>query len=299
MSFTAILLILFSACTHAGWNLLTKRTSPTAAFFLAANIAGMCCLAPVLVYYPMMVFPPSIWGMLVATGLCQAIYYTSLANAYRIGDLSAIYPLVRSSPALVVTATIFLLGRGDEISAQCIYGTVLVVAGCFLLPMRRFRDFRIDNYLNLSSLFALMAALGTTGYSMIDDEALRQLRTDNPAVARWQIALVYAFWEAVVSNAWLTVFALPWTSCRCDFSALLRTRKAVVLLAGIGIYFTYVLVLISLAFVDNVSYAVGFRQISIPLGAVLGVLYLKEPAHRPKFIGIGVLVAGLMLIATG
>ncbi len=58
-------------------------------------------------------------------------------------------------------------------------------------------------------------------------------------------------------------------------------------------------VAISLAFVDNVSYVVGFRQLSIPLGATLGVLVLKEAPHAPKIAGVAIMFVGLILVALG
>jgi len=300
MSPLAILLILISAATHAGWNLLGKRERPTIAFFIIASLAGALCLIPTLAYYPKMAtaFTSRVWLLLIATGFCQALYYTSLANAYRKGDLSIVYPIARSSPALIVTAVAFAIGRGDQVSTQCIVGVMAVMVGCVVLPMRRFRNFRVDNYLNLSSFLALTAAFSTTGYSIIDDEALRLLRNTAP-FPNWQIALLYAFFEAAVSTVWLAVFALPFRACKTDLRHLLQNRKTGAVLAGLGIQITYGLVLISLASVANVSYAVGFRQISIPIGALLGVTYLKEPAYIPKFVGVATLFVGLMLIATG
>ena len=302
MSTLAILLILLSACTHAGWNILSKHTAPTTAFFLLANTAGAFLLLPTLVYYSALnhAFTPAIWLLLFATGFCQAFYYATLGSAYQRGDLSVVYPLARSSPILVVTASTFFLGRGDQISTLCIWGILLVLVGCFVLPMRKFRDFRVDNYLNLSSFFALLAALGTAGYSLIDDEALRLMRNQsNTKLSTWQITLLYALFEAGTSSSWLIIFTLPFQSRRTQISYLLNTKKKAIFMAGAGIYLTYGLVLISMAFVTNVSYVVGFRQLSIPIGAILGIIYLKEPGYRPKFVGMAILVVGLLLIALG
>ena len=51
--------------------------------------------------------------------------------------------------------------------------------------------------------------------------------------------------------------------------------------------------------VTNVSYVVAFRQLSIPLGAVLGVLVLGEPGYRPKLAGVALMFGGLILVALG
>jgi uncharacterized membrane protein len=49
-------------------------------------------------------------------------------------------------------------------------------------------------------------------------------------------------------------------------------------------------------YVTNVSYVAAFRQISIPLGAVLGMVFFNEPRFKPKIIGITVIFAGLILV---
>lgn len=302
MSTLAILLLILSACTHAGWNLLSKRTAPTVSFYLLANTAGALFLLPTLIYYPTLshTFTSAIWILLFATGFCQAFYYTTLGQAYQRGDLSVAYPLARSLPALLVIFFMFLLGDSTQIGSLCIWGILLLLVGCFVLPMRQFRDFRIDNYLNLSSFFALLAAIGTAGYSLIDDQALRLLRNNSDThLATWQITLLYALFEAGTSSIWLAIFALPFQKCRTQISHLLNTQKKAIFMTGAGIYVTYGLVLISMAFVNNVSYVVGFRQLSIPIGAILGVVILKEPGYIPKFVGIAILLAGLILIALG
>lgn len=302
MTLLAIVLLFLSACIHAGWNLLSKRSAPSLAFFLLANTVGAFALLPMLVYYPALsqAFTSKVWLLLFVTGFFQAIYYTTLGQAYQRGDLSLAYPLARSLPALLVLFFMVVIGKSHQVSGLCLWGIVLVLMRCFVLPMRQFRDFRVDNYLNLSSFFALLAALGTAGYSVVDDEALRILRDANDTgLSTWQVTLLYAMFEAFTSSIWLCVFALPWQVCRQEIRHLLSTSKKAIFMAGVGIYLTYGLVLISMAFVSNVSYVVGFRQLSIPIGAVLGVVVLKEPGFVPKFVGLFVLVVGLVLIALG
>jgi len=49
------------------------------------------------------------------------------------------------------------------------------------------------------------------------------------------------------------------------------------------------------SFVSNVSYVAVFRQLSIPLGAIFGIVFLKEPRYLPKTIGITAIFLGLVL----
>jgi len=303
MTATAIILLLISAFLHAGWNLLGKWHSPTVAAFLLATWVGALCLSPIVIVYKetFRYFPGQCWWLVLVAGLCQTIYYAGLAGAYKTGDMSIAYPLARSSPVILVTVTTsILLGKVDQISRQCLYGIVLVVLGGFLLPMQRFHDVRIRNYLNASCLLALLAAGGTTGYSIIDDEALRLLRhAPNVTLKVWQVTLIYAFFEALSSSFWLTLLVLGRKQERYMFRHIVTTRPGSAALMGIGIYLTYSLVLISMAFVANVSYVVAFRQLSIPLGVILSVLILKEPAYLPKFVAVTVMFIGLVLVGTG
>ncbi len=301
MSLTAIILVILSAFVHAGWNLLSKRQHPTAAFFLVASLAGALLLTPFLVLYGNRVIsgmPGQIWVFLVASGFFLALYYISLAGAYRAGDMSVAYPLARSSPVIVVTIVTLMLGRGEQVSAVCVAGIILVVGGCFLIPLKRLGDLRLRNYLNLTCGLALLAAIGTSGYSIVDDEALRQLR-NQATIGKTQVTLVYAGLEALSASIWLLLFVTLRRSGRSNLNQLLRSTRLDAVLAGVAIYFAYVLVLIALAFADNVSYVVGFRQLSVPLGAILGIVVLKEVPHGPKMAGVIVMFVGLILVAVG
>jgi len=300
MTLTAIIYLSISVGVHAAWNYLGKRENPTAAFMLVANTLGCLCLLPALILYPhtLTAFSGRIWIYLALTGLCQAVYYAALAGAYRSGQLSIAYPLARSSPVLIVAAVTTLMGWGNPLNQQFVLGIILVVAGCLILPMRRFSDFNIHNYWNLTSLLALTAALGTAGYSLIDSEALKLLRQATQSSASGQsVTAVFALLEGLVTSLWLGLFVLAGKSNR---SALFKIKGAGLTqaaLVGVGIYLAYTLVLFSMAFVSNVSYVVAFRQLSIPLGALLGVILLKEPFPPPKFTGVAVTLVGLVLVS--
>lgn len=303
MSPIAIALIVASAILHATWNLLSKRRQPASGYFLLANLAGVALLSPVVLVYRVVLqqLTLPLLGLLALTGVFQATYYGGLARAYRAGDISVAYPLARSSPVLMVTAASFLAGRGSPVSGVCIAGMLLVVCGCALVPMHHLGDLRWRTYANPTCAFALVAAVGTAGYSLVDDLALRLLR-DTPAraaVGVTGVTLVYAWMEGMSTSVCL--FAL--SACRPAARQRLRRYLANDIkgacLAGGMIYLTYSLVLTAMAFVTHVSYVVAFRQLSIPLGAVFGVVVLREPAYRPKALGVAIVLGGLVLVATG
>lgn len=303
MSPVAITLLLFAAALHAGWNLLGKQRSPTPGLFFLANTAGTLLLALAVLwhFHPLLLqIPTKVWWALIATGAFQAVYTGALAAAYAKGDLSIVYPLARSSPIIIVITVSVLLGRGQEISWTCIGGVVLVVLGCFFLPMQRFRDFQIRKYINAACLLALAAAIGTAGYTIIDDAGLRWLRAlPERGFTTLSASLVYVLAEAVTSTVWLGIYVACKKTDRNDCIEALRNQKLRAILMGAFIYLAYGLVLLSFAHVRNVSYAAAFRQVSILLGLMAGAAFLKESVPPPRWIGGLTVFAGLVLVAIG
>ena len=227
MSAVAILLIIVSAVIHAGWNLLGKKEHPSTAFFLAANTMGFLLLTPFMIMHHEILLHailPRVWRLLIISGLSMTVYYVGLAGAYRRGDMSLAYPLARSSPVIVVMVVTIFLGRIDQVSAQCIAGVCLVVGGCFLLPMTGFGEFRLKNYLNRTCLLAFIAAWGTTGYSISDDEALRLLRESPIQLSTVQITFLYLGLEAGVASICMLLFIIFRRNGRRDLMRVFGAR---------------------------------------------------------------------------
>ena len=302
MTLTAIVLITVSAIMHAGWNTISKRANPTTAFFLIALVIGTFLFFPVLIinFREILIFPAQVWLLLAMTGLCEAIYFISLSAAYRSGDLTIAYPLARAAPVIIVTLVSFLFGQGGQISNQCIAGIILIFGGSFVLPMHHFTDFRFKNYFNLTCLFALCTALGTVGYSMIDFKALQLLR-EIPEIGLGAvgIGISYVSIEFFIAALWLALFTITHKSGRNDLRQVIHNSLRPAVLTGVSFLVPYSLVLIAMAHVTNVSYVVAFRQVSIPLGVIFGVIFLKESRFYPKFIGTLIIFIGLVFVALG
>ena len=302
MTTLAIVLLLVSAGIHATWNFLGKRQDPTTSFMLAANTLGTLVLAPlVLVLWGVLwgVFR-ACWGLLALTGLAQAVYYVGLAGAYRTGDLSLAYPLVRAVPVLLVTWLTWLLGQGEPPSQQAVAGMTLIVAGCLVLPLRSFTQLRLRNYLSLAVALALLAALGTVGYSIPGRSgAAPTARRGGLTGENLAVTLVYAVVAGISASLWLGAFVALRREDRRQFQCPHAADLRQALLVGLFIFAGYALVLVALALTPSVGYAVAFRQLSIPLGAVLAIVLLKEPAYRPRLLGVGMVFVGLVAVATG
>ncbi|MGL4609997.1 MAG: hypothetical protein ACRCYY_09975 [Trueperaceae bacterium] len=142
MSVTALVLLTLSAFLRAFWNFYSKRNSASASFFAISAFAALVCLSPFLFIYfsTLMTAPTVCWIFVITTGFFEAIYLAGLAQAYRLGDMSLAYPLVRALPILLVALISLLLGRGDTLTSIAVLGMVQMNLGCLVLLLKRFRD---------------------------------------------------------------------------------------------------------------------------------------------------------------
>ena len=100
MTIGITLLVLAAACLHAGWNAMIKsggdKTLDTV--LMAGGAAALACVA-----LPFMPLPARLsWPYLAASIAIHTLYFTALIGAYRAGDLSQAYTLMRGSAPLLV-----------------------------------------------------------------------------------------------------------------------------------------------------------------------------------------------------
>lgn len=299
MTFLAISLILLSAVLHAGWNLLGKRVQVSEVSFLIASVAGGLCLLPITIgmALPFGRFPPVVWEMLTLAGACETLYYCSLARAYRAGDISLVYPLARAIPVLLVPLLAWATGRGAPLHVGALLGFALIVVGCLLLPLRRLRAFSLSRYADLCGLMALLAGIGTAGYTIAGDRALAVLR-DLPGHPFTPLSASLAYLQInTLTNSVGLLLVVPFL--RDNRPLMEAARPGMAALLGVVISLSYGLVLLAMAYVTNVAYVAAFRQVSIPIGAVLGMVLLREPRYPPRIGGLVLITGGLILTALG
>ncbi|MEZ8582513.1 multidrug transporter [Vibrio splendidus] len=300
MEFSAIVIVIISALLHAGWNVLGKSNQGSgSSFFLASGFAAAAILTPYLLWYVHSVGLSNIslpfWQLVFLSGICQIIYLIRLGAAYKQADIGVIYPMARALPVLMVGLGTVLIGY--ELSTNQWIGFTLITLGCLFVPLKQFSDLRLKAYLNLGVLWALIAAIGTTGYSIIDKEALLLLDPlSTTVITNKHTAIFYLgiqFWAIVIPlSLWLLV-----SNQKIEFhnAWLLRKRAT---LAGIMMASTYGLVLFAMTMTENVSLVVALRQVSIIFGVVMGIYFLKEKWHVTRGVGVSFIIAGLVISLT-
>jgi drug/metabolite transporter (DMT)-like permease len=283
-----IAIILASTFMHAGWNLLARYGRSEVVFYQRLLIiTALVGFIPALVseWYARSM-PPLAWLCVLGSGTAAAAYLFFMAQAYESSDFSVVYPVVRALPVVLVAFAD--VGRGRYLTPLGWVGVILVASGCVLVPQRSVKDFSFKNYLNIASLWMVLAALGTVGYTMLDKVAAEVVEPGLATAARY-------------GYVYFLVSLIP-------YSAMVRlTEKTQVVrgsaswkLAGIAAVFqfgAYGLILWAYQLTPYASYVVAFRQFSIVLGSGAAFLFFHEQGIRMRLTGALLITSGLVMIA--
>ncbi len=128
LSLGVTLAVLAAGLLHASWNAMLKSAPGGDPLLDTAIIVAGSCIAGFVVI-PFLPLPhPASWKFAAASATIHFAYYLTLAQAYRAGDLSFAYPLMRGSAPLLVTVlgVVFL---GEWPTLQVMVGIALICAG--------------------------------------------------------------------------------------------------------------------------------------------------------------------------
>src|SRR5574342_399806 len=99
MTLTVSLAVLLAALLHASWNAMIKGGG-NVLFDTAAVVAGAALIALPFVFVVPLPAPAS-WPYILASVAIHIAYYFLMIRAYRSGDLSLVYPLMRGVAPLI------------------------------------------------------------------------------------------------------------------------------------------------------------------------------------------------------
>jgi drug/metabolite transporter (DMT)-like permease len=284
-----LLILLCSTFMHAGWNLLMRhRKSQTAYFmfqmYVVIAAAGLAPMAAAGLLSESL--PPKVWLCAAVSGVFSAVYSMALAKGYASADFTVVYPVARALPVLMVAVGDMLLGRTP--TAIGWLGMATVTAGCFLAPIESFRALHPRVYFHRSTLWMLLTALGTVGYTLVDKAAVGFVSTGPASAARYGY-LYFAFTAVSYTILWRLFEKKP--------SGSETPRWSFAALAALMTFGAYWLVLWAYQLVERASYVVAFRQFSIVIGVILAFLIYKEKGKAVRVAAALLIVLGLVIIA--
>jgi drug/metabolite transporter (DMT)-like permease len=224
---------------------------------------GGLILLPALATQPP---PPSVIGLVLLSGLCEALYAFGLSLSYGRGQLSVAYPLARGTAPLVVTAfAVAVLGQRPALVALA--GAVALALGLGSLAAAG------RGGLGRSVVpSALATGVVIAGYSVVDARAVRS------APAAGYLAAV------MLVQAGLLTGALGF-----DFGRIRRALGGGALVA-VGSVGAYLLVLLAFRRAPAGRVAT-LREIAV----LIGILAARERPGRLVWLGASLVVVGAVL----
>jgi len=239
--------------------------------------AGLVSLA----LLPFVGLPPAVvWPWVIASVVIHLFYFIGLSEAYRTGDLGQVYPLARGSAPLM-TACVTAVLIGERIGIAGWSGIVILAAGVLLLSLRGGRLLEPPDRRAL--FFALFTALTICLYSVVDGIGARTSGNPHP------YTLAMFIGNALVMIAYFLI-RRGWT----DIAPMLRTWP-VGLVGGSLQLLSYGIVIWAMTLAP-IALVAALRETSVLFGALIAVLFLKEPMRPARLGAAAMIVCGLALI---
>lgn len=280
-----ILLVLLSAVSHPLRDLTLKGVAHPVSCY-----TGVCLSWVIFAMIHMFLtadspaLPDGSWKLVLVSALGLTIYYYGTLSALRRGNVSAYYPIVRSSPLAIAGFSWLVLGQSYTSAALLGMG-LIIYAG---LMIQKGNGRLLDD----PRAFAMagMAMLGSAAYS-ISDAAAMQITTSAP----------FLFWTyLLVTFAMAALRAWEDREHSAPFLGVIRgwmQNPWRILFAGFSSYLSYLLILWVFQLGAEAAAVSAVRQVSIPVSVILAALVLKEPRGLSRLSWAILLAFGIALIA--
>jgi drug/metabolite transporter (DMT)-like permease len=275
------LAVLAAALMHAGWNAMLKGSSDvllkTAAIVAAAGVV----MLPFAFVVPLPA--TASWPYLAASIVTHVAYYFFMINAYRIGDLTLAYPLMRGVAPLV-TAVLGIAFLGETPAPLGWVGIALISAGVVALSWRPGLGAR-GQHQGRAVGFALANAAVIAAYTVIDGIGARLSGN----------AWAYIVWLFVLDGVPFTLWILA--TRRQAFVRFLATQPVRSAFAGALSAGAYAISVWAMTRAP-VALVAALRETSVLFAALIGAAALRERLGLRRWVAIAAVVAGAGALKT-
>lgn len=280
MSFEITLAVLLAALLHASWNAMIKGGSDVLVDTATlVSFAGLMTL-PFLFVVPLP--NAASWPYIFASIALHGAYYFLMINAYRTGDLSLVYPLMRGvAPLITAVLGIFWL---RELPAPLSWlGMLMISFGVVALAMRPAGNAPLLAGHGRAVGFALTNAGVIACYTIVDGTGAR-LAGDPWAYIAWLFVL-----DAVP-------FALYMLATRRQaFVAALVERRRNGVIGGALSAVAYAISVWAMTKAP-VALVASLRETSVLFAALLGAYLLKEKLSPRRWAGVAAVLLGVVAL---
>jgi drug/metabolite transporter (DMT)-like permease len=268
------LAVLGAGLLHAGWNALLKSAGGGDPMLDTATVVAgstACSLAAL----PFVPLPDAgACPFIAASTFIHVGYYLTLAQAYRTGDLSFAYPLMRGTAPLIVTVLGAVFLR-ELPHTHVIVGILLISIGIISIAFAR-----RAHHPPAAAYWAFANAAIIAVYTLVDGTGARASGN----------ALGYVLWLTFIEG----VVFLTWIRLQRGAPAFgyLRNQWRRGLVGGFCSVSAYAIVLWAMTRAPVAAVA-ALRETSVIFAALIGALWLKEGFGIARLAGAATVVVGV------
>jgi drug/metabolite transporter (DMT)-like permease len=268
------LAVLGAGTLHAGWNALLKSAGGGDPLLDTATVvAGSTACS--LLALPFVPLPePAAWPFIAASAVIHVAYYLTLAQAYRTGDLSFAYPLMRGTAPLLVTVLGAVFLR-ELPPLHVIAGIILISIGIIGIAFAR-----REHHPPAAAWWAFANAAIIAVYTLVDGTGARASGS----------ALAYVLWLTFIEG--VVYLALLGRHRGTSAIGYVRNQWRRGLLGGFCSVAAYGIVLWAMTRAPVATVA-ALRETSVLFAALIGGVWLKEGLGVQRLAGAASVVAGV------
>ncbi len=270
-------LVLVAAIAHASWNAMVKSSADRLLMLASIRVVGLVAGCVVALAVPL----PSLQSVpfLLAAALVHYLYYALMLNAYRVGDMSQVYPIARGIAPLLV-ALLAALVAGEVLGPLATLAVLILCAGILALALS-------GQAANRSAIvFAVLTGVAIAGYSFLSGIGVR----------RSESVFGYIAWLEIATGLGMTAVAC--VRRKPVLVAFVRTQWRSGLLAGVLSVAGYATVLWAMS-VLAMAPVVALRETSVVFAAVIGSIFLREGFAGRRVAAAAAVLVGAVLLGVG
>ncbi|MFO1414390.1 MAG: DMT family transporter [Burkholderiales bacterium] len=274
LSLGVTLAVLAAGLLHASWNAILKSSGGGDPLLDTATVVAgsTVCSALALPFVPVPL--AAAWPMAAASAIIHFGYYLTLAHAYRTGDLSFAYPLMRGTAPLIVTVLGMLFLR-ELPSLQVGLGVLLISGGIFCIAFAQ-----RHHHPRAAVFWALANASIIAVYTLVDGAGARA------SGHAFGYVLWLTFVESIAFLIWIRASRGPASV------TYIRAQWRRGLVGGGCSVAAYGIVLWAMTKAPVAAVA-ALRETSVLFAALIGTLLLKEGFGLARIAGAASVVAGV------
>ena len=271
------LLVIFAAILHAVWNGMVKNFGDKVISVSAIVFGHVPMAIVVMLFLPL----PTLESVpyIILSAIIHQGYQYNLISAYKVGDLTKVYPIARGTGPIVATI-ISIIFLGLLITKFQALSVVLICFGIIILGM--FSESSTKN--NKAVIYSLATGFFIGMYSLADGHGARISLSP----------LSFLGWSFIL-NAIIFPFVLKYMGYSNIFSRVMKEAKLIFWIGGTLSYVVYGVVVWSFTKAP-IPLVAALRESSIVFSILIGFFFLKERITFIKVLSILVIFVGVVLL---